>query len=841
MKIRFYVLCCTLILPIFLIAQIPKKPTSADIYQGLKKLNFLGSVLYVAAHPDDENTRLISYFSNKIHAETAYLAMTRGDGGQNLIGKEIRSSLGVIRTQELLAARRIDGAQQFFTRANDFGYSKNPTETFKIWGKQNILNDVVWVFRKFKPDVIINRFNVASAGKTHGHHTASAILSNEAFTLAGDKKAFPNQLKNVKIWHPNRMFFNTSWYFYGSKEKFSKADKTGLYKIDDGVFYPLKGKSNNELAAEARTMHKSQGFGSKEVRGSSVEYLKWLKGSMPSDKNDIFSGINTTWTRLKGGKPIGKLVTEIIYKFNFEYPEKSISKLIEVYKLIDKLPNGHWQNIKLNETANLIQYCAGLYFEALASDFYASPNDTINLNIEAINRSKTDIILRAISIKGQNTLQNPNQKLIFNKDFNFKEKYKIPAKAKVSNAYWLNKKSAIGLFEVSNKKYIGLPETPPALVIQFFVSVNGYSLLLQTPVVYKKIDPVRGEVYRRFEIAPPVFSQIENLVNIFPDNKSKNITVLVKAGRNNLSGILTLNLNKDWKVSPSKILFSLKNKNDEKQFTFKIIPPQNQSVTKVNSIVTLKSGKKYNNGYQEINYNHIPPQLITSPIYAKFIRLSIVRKGQNIAYIMGAGDVVPASLQQIGYSVMILKDADITSKNLKHFDAVILGVRAYNIDTNLRFKQKILYQYVANGGTMIVQYNTSFRLKVKQVAPYPIHLSHDRVTVENAKVSFLNPNSEILNYPNKIKQADFDGWVQERGLYFPDKWDAHFTPILGMHDPGETEKKGSLLVAKYKKGYFIYTGLSFFRELPAGVPGAFKLFANMISIGKNKDKQAIKN
>ena len=841
MKIRSSILVCTLLLTAFINAQIPKKPSAADIYQGIKKLNFLGSVLYVAAHPDDENTRLISYFSNKVHAETAYLAMTRGDGGQNLIGKEIRASLGVIRTQELLAARRIDGAKQFFTRANDFGYSKNPTETFNIWGKQNILNDVVWVFRKFKPDIVINRFNIASAGKTHGHHTASAILSNEAFALAADKKAFPNQLKDVKIWHPKRMFFNTSWFFYGSKEKFANANKTGLYKIDDGVFYPLKGKSNNELAAKARSQHKSQGFGSREVRGSSIEYLKWLKGSIPLNESNIFSGINTTWTRLKGGKPIGKLVTEIISEFNFEYPNKSIPKLINVYKLIKALPEGHWRNIKLNETAQLIKACAGLYFEADASDYYATQNAKINLNIEAINRSNTNITLKTISINGLQILQNPNQKLAFNKDYIFKTSYIIPKDAKSSNAYWLNKKSSLGMFNVANKKLIGLPETPPALVANFIVNINGFSLPLQTPVVYKKIDPVRGEVYRRFEITPPVFSKIVQSVTIFSDDKSKDIKVLVKAGKENLSGTLTLNLNKDWKISPANISFHLENKNDEQQFTFKVTPPNNQSITEAHSTITLKSGKKYNNGYQEINYNHIPPQLITSRIYAKFVRLSIARKGQNIAYIMGAGDVVPTSLKQIGYSVMLLKNADITLKNLKHFDAVILGVRAYNTDANLKFKQKILHQYVANGGTMIVQYNTSFRLKVKQVAPYPLHLTHDRVTVEDAKVNFLNPNSEVLNYPNKITQADFDGWVQERGLYFPDKWDAHFMPILGMHDPGETEKKGSLLIAKYKKGYFIYTGLSFFRELPAGVPGAFKLFANMISIGKNKDKQVIKN
>lgn len=836
MKIRLILFFYTFLVPFVFFAQIPVKPNAADIHSALKKLNFLGSVLYVAAHPDDENTRLISYFSNEIHANTAYLSMTRGDGGQNLIGKELRDHLGIIRTQELLAARRIDGAQQYFTRANDFGFSKNPEETFEIWNKQAVLSDVVWMFRKFQPDVIINRFNVASAGKTHGHHTASAILASEAFALAADKNAFPEQLKFVKPWQAKRQFFNTSWFFYGSIEKFEQADKTNLYALDAGVFYPLKGKSNSELAAEARTEHKSQGFGSTEERGSSIEYLEYLQGEKPLNKAAIFSGINTTWSRLEGGKPIGILVTAIEKAYNYEHPERSIPKLIEVYKLIDKLPESFWKSTKLIETSNLIQACAGLYFEAIASDFYAAPNTKITLNIEAINRSNTEIILKSIGINGQQAFQNPNQNLSFNKVFNFKENYTIPAQAEVSNAYWLNKKSGIGLFEVSHNEYIGLPETPPALVAQFIVSIQGFNLTLMLPVVYKKTDPVRGEIYRRFEIAPPVFSQVLENVTIFSDDKPKNIKVLVKAGVDDLSGNLTLNLDTHWQLIPESIPFNIKNKNDVQEFVFQVIPPKNELVTEVHSAVTLSNGLTYQNGYQEIDYNHLPPQLITSPIEVKFVRLPISRKGQNIAYIMGAGDEVPTSLIQVGYNVSVLNDEAINAENLKKFDAVILGVRAYNTEDYLKFKQQILFDYVANGGTMIVQYNTNSRLKVEQIAPYQMHLSQNRVTLENAKVNLLNANHEVLNAPNKITEADFDGWVQERGLYFPDVWDAHFETILGMNDPGEPEIKSSLLVAKYQKGYFIYTGLSFFRELPAGVPGAFKLFVNLISIGKNNEK-----
>jgi len=833
MKIRLILFFYAFLTPFVFFAQIPVKPSATDIHSALKKLNFLGSVLYVAAHPDDENTRLISYFSNEIHANTAYLSLTRGDGGQNLIGKELRDHLGIIRTQELLAARRIDGAQQYFTRANDFGFSKNPEETFEIWNKQAILSDVVWMFRKFQPDVIINRFNAASAGKTHGHHTASAILASEAFALAADKNAFPEQLKFVKPWHAKRQFFNTSWFFYGSIEKFEQADKTNLYALDAGVFYPLKGKSNSELAAEARTEHKSQGFGSTEERGSSIEYLEYLQGEKPINKADIFSGINTTWSRLEGGKPIGILVTAIEKAYNFEHPEMSISKLIEVYKLIDNLPESYWKSTKLIETSNLIQACAGLYFEAIASDFYAAPNAKITLNIEAINRSNTEIILKSIGIKGQQVFQNPNQNLSFNKVFKFKENYTIPAQAEVSNAYWLNKKSDIGLFEVSHNEYIGLPETPPTLVAQFIVSIQGFNLALALPVVYKKTDPVRGEIYRRFDVAPPVFSQVLENVTIFSDDKPKNIKVLVKAGVDDLSGDLTLNLDAHWQLIPSSIPFNIKNKNDVQEFVFQVIPPKNELVAEVHSAVTLSNGLTYQNGYQEIDYNHLPPQLITSPIVVKFVRLPISRKGQNIAYIMGAGDEVPTSLIQVGYNVAVLNEEAINAENLKKFDAVILGVRAYNTEDYLKFKQPILFDYVANGGTIIVQYNTNSRLKVTQIAPYQLHLSQNRVTLESAKVNLLNTNHEVLNAPNKITEADFDGWVQERGLYFPDVWDAHFETILGMNDPGEPEIKSSLLVAKYQKGYFIYTGLSFFRELPAGVPGAFKLFVNLISIGKN--------
>ena len=358
-------------------AQQPVKPNSVDIYHQIQKLNFLGSVLYIAAHPDDENTRLISYLSNDKKARTAYLSLTRGDGGQNLIGPELRELLGVIRTQELIEARKIDGGEQFFSRANDFGFSKNPTETLQIWDKNQVLSDVVWAIRKFQPDIIINRFDHRSPGTTHGHHTASAMLSMEAFDLANDANQFPNQLQYVSTWQPKRVFFNTSWWFYGSQEKFKAADKTNLINLKIGTYYPALGKSNQEIAALSRSRHQSQGFGSTGTRGEEDEYIEFLKGDMPKDKTNLFEGIDTTWNRIKGGKAIGDILYAVEKNFDFKNPAASVAELVKAYSLIEKLEDKHWKLVKLEEIERIIAACTGLYLEAVTDVQEITPGSTL--------------------------------------------------------------------------------------------------------------------------------------------------------------------------------------------------------------------------------------------------------------------------------------------------------------------------------------------------------------------------------------------------------------------------------------------------------------------------------
>ena len=812
-------------------AQQPEKLNASEIHQAVKKLNFLGSVLYLAAHPDDENTRLISYMSNHVKARTAYLSLTRGDGGQNLIGPELRELLGVIRTQELLAARRTDGGEQRFTRANDFGYSKHPDETLAIWNKNEVLSDVVLAIRQFKPDIIINRFDHRSPGTTHGHHTSSAMLSVEAFDLANDKNAYPEQVKQYGTWQPKREFFNTSWWFYGSEEKFEEADKTNLLNFDIGVYYPALGVSNNEIAALASSQHLCQGFGRLSQRGSQTEYIELIKGDLPKDKSNIFDGINTTWTRVKGGEQIETILKNVETNFNFENPAAHLDQLLQARQLILAIDSPQWKDQKINEINKIIEACAGLYLEASANTPTASTGQIIDIDIEALNRSNATIKLDSYTISNNSINSNYGKLLKANDKQVLKEKITIANSLQPTAPYWLNQKGSLGMYKVEDKNLIGKPETPRAITIDFHLNINGFPFTVTKDLVYRYSKPDKGELYRPFEIIPEASAKINQKVIIFENDQQKEIPVTVQAGKDNLEGYITIAHPNGWSVFPEKQKIAIANKGQEQTFIFTIIPPKNQSEGLISPIVTI-GDKTYTKELVEINYEHIPFQTVLLPSESKIVRLDIKKRGENIAYIEGAGDVIPESLQQIGYNVMILKPEDITPERLSAFDAVVVGIRAYNIVEALKFKQEILFDFVDKGGNMVVQYNTNRGIKVDNIAPFDLQLSRDRVTDENAEVTLLAPNHELLNFPNKITTKDFEGWTQERGLYFPDQWSSDFTPILSMHDKDETAKTGSLLVAKHGKGHYIYTGLSFFREFPVGVSGAYRLFANMLSIGK---------
>jgi len=814
--------------------QPPKKQSSAEIYHSLQKLNFLGTALFVAAHPDDENTRLIAYLSNELKARTAYLSVTRGDGGQNLIGPELRELLGVLRTQELLAARGVDGGEQFFTRANDFGYSKHPEETLTIWDKKAVLGDMVWVIRNLKPDVIINRFDHRTPGSTHGHHTSSAMLSTEAFDLVNNPNAYPEQLQRTSVWKPKRLFFNTSWWFYGSQENFEKADKTKLLNFDVGTYYPMLGVSNNEIASLASSQHLCQGFGRLSTRGSQPEYVEFLKGDFPKDKNNIFDGINTSWTRIEGGKAIGAILHKVADNFNFKNPSVHLPELLAAYTLLQKSTDAHWKRLKSKELEDIILAVSGLYLEASATASSITPGESIMVNIEALNRSDATIRLQSISVENQETVRR-DLLLTRNSKKTLELNLNVPARTAYTSPYWLADQGSLGMYKVHDEQLIGKAETPRAFHATYALDIDGTVLTITKPIVYRFSKPDKGELYQPFEILPEVTASIADKVIIFADASSKSIPVTIRAGKDNIEGVISLAHPEGWLVNPASIPIKIDQKGDVQTVNFTLTPPAIESEGTI--VPKIQIGDKlYQKELVEIHYDHVPKQSVLLAAETKVTRLNIQKAGENIGYIVGAGDKVPESLEQIGYTVHMVDPNTITAGSLDKYDAVVVGIRAYNVVKELRFKQRYLLEYTKNGGNLIIQYNTSGRrpLDIKNLAPYPMKLSRDRVTNENSEVTILAKNHALVNFPNPITESDFDGWVQERGLYFPNQWGKEFTPILSMQDKGEDPKQGSLIVAPHGKGHYIYTGLSFFRELPAGVSGAYKLFANMLSLGKEK-------
>lgn len=825
------------------LAQKPQQWRAGEILHEIQKAQVLGSVLYVAAHPDDENTRLISYLANERKYKTTYLSLTRGDGGQNLIGTEIRDELGLLRTQELLAARRTDGGHQAFSRANDFGYSKNPEETMEIWNKKEVLSDVVWAIRKHQPDVIITRFNPVKGRRTHGHHTASAMLAKEAFSLSGNLAVNREHLAYHSPWQAKRLMFNTSWWFFGSREKFKAADKSDMVSVDAGVYYPLLGKSNNEIAAESRSQHRCQGMGSMPSRGGMMEYLKFIEGDQQQD--DMMDGVNTTWTRLEGGEVIGKLLAAVEAEFDLRAPHKSVDKLTKALGLIRRLPKGHYQQEKEAELTNIITACLGLYAEATSPDYYLTKVN-FPFNLEIVNRSPVAVKLNEVQVKyldGKSYKRVAGIKYdegldLNGKDLKNNEVLKASATASVmsgipySSPYWLKEDATLGMYGVKEQALRGLPENPRPVIFEFDLSVNGEKIKLEKALVQKEVDPAFGVRYRPVESMPAVFVKINQDVLTFADTKSKKVDVEVQSNEGDLKASLSLDLPKGWSSKPKIAAFEIKNKAGKQIISFELTPPNYQSVAEVKAVVKT-ARKNYRMGAVELNYEHVPRQTILKPATAKIVRIDLKKAGDKVGYIMGAGDKVPESLEQIGYQVDLLGEDDIIANKIKQYDAIVLGIRALNTKKWMAFKQVVLLEYVKQGGTLMIQYNTAHRLVTKDIAPFQMKLSRDRVTVEEAEIRILKPNHPALNFPNKITKKDFDNWVQERGLYFPNEWDTEkFDALLSSNDPNEPARDGGLLVAKHGEGYFVYSGYSWFRQLPAGVPGAYRIFANLISLGQ---------
>lgn len=815
-----------------LTAQIPDRPTSGELHAGIQKLQVLGSALYMAAHPDDENTRMIAYLSNVNKVETAYLSLTRGDGGQNLIAPDIRELLGLTRTQELLAARRTDGGKQFFSRANDFGYSKHPDETFNIWDREDVLADAVWVIRKWRPDVIVLRFDPRAPGTTHGHHTASAVIGMEAFKLAGDPNAFQEQLKYVETWQPRRIYWNA--YTWRGVPEHMQQDK--IIKVDVGTYLPKLGEGVAEIAARSRSQHRSQGFGSAGSRGEQIEQLELLGGDDNDAEGEVFANIDISWKRVNGGAKIGEALKQVEKDFNFDNPSASVPALLEVRKMMHDLPDGFWKKTKLAELDELVAQALGLYLFAKTGDPIATAGQDIGIEIEATNRSTVDVQLVDYFIEGISmTRATVNEALAPNKPYRQRDTVMILPGMESSGPYWLQDSWKLGMYTVKEQELIGKPESDDPLMVNFQLEVGEQAFSFRRPVRHAFTDRVMGEQVQPLEIMPAVFAELDKSSYLFTGTEPTPIRIKVTSSQANLSGTVELCTPSDWKVSPEKTEFTLNRKGEEQYFEFMMTPPNGQAQGMIVPLVRLDDNpeKGYTRKLVKIEHDHIPVQLADLDASAPVAKLDLKIAGRNIGYLPGAGDAIPEALENIGFKVTSLDKGTISTSDLSRFDAIVVGIRAYNTNTDMPNIQPRLLEYVKRGGTLVVQYNVSrgLRIPMKEIGPYPLQVSRDRTTVEEAEVRILAPEHPVLNYPNKITSADFDGWVQERGLYFPNQWDERYTPILSSNDPGEPARDGGMLVAEYGKGHYVYTGYSFFRELPAGVPGAYRLFANLVGLG----------
>lgn len=809
------------------------------IEQSLERLNTLGSVLMIAAHPDDENTALLAYFARGRHYRTAYLSLTRGEGGQNLIGPEQGDLLGVIRTQELLAARRIDGAEQFFTRAVDFGFSKTADETMEKWGREKILGDTVWVIRRFRPDVIVLRFS-GTPRDGHGHHQASAILGKEAFSAAADPKRFPEQLRWVQPWQAKRLLFNV-FAFTAAQEREAARLKDRL-EVDTGDYSPILGYSYGEIAGMSRSMHRSQGMGSAERKGSMKNSLL-VVGGEPATK-DVFDGVDTTWNRVPGGAAIGEILNEAIRTFEPAHPEKTAPLLLRARPLMAAIQDPIATR-KLKELDETLALGAGLWLDVSSDRYQVAPGGTVKFNITAIDRSTVPVTLTGVKLEGMEgapALDLAAAVLADNRPSNYSMTWQIPAGQPYSGPYWLEKPKDGTTYHVDRQELIGLAENPPVLEAHFKIKMGGQQIELVRAVQHRYVDRVRGELVRPLAIVPPVAVDVPEHAFVFPNSEPRRIEIPVRAIVQGVAGELRLNAPQGWKIEPGSQPFHMALAGEQAALSFEVTPPAGDSHGELHAVAKVGE-REIPVGMLAINYAHISPQTLFPPAQAELVRADIKTLATNIGYVMGAGDEVPGALRQIGCTVTPLSAEDLARGDLSRFDAIVTGVRAYNTRPDLRANQQRLLEYVKNGGALVVEYNVpeggfggGDSHVLDNIGPYPIQTGRERVTVEDAPVTLPNPQLAFLHAPNEITGRDFDGWVQERGLNFASEWDEHYQPIFESHDPGEQPLAGGALYTRYGKGTYIFTAYSWFRQLPAGVPGAFRIFANFLSAAKTVEQ-----
>ena len=808
-------------------------PGAGELRHALEKLATVGTVLYVAAHPDDENTRLLAYLAGERKVRVAYVSLTRGDGGQNLIGSELGPMLGLVRTHELLAARRLDGAEQVFSRALDFGYSKRADETLRVWGHEAILGDLVEVVRTLRPDVIVTRFNLELPN--HGHHTASALLAREAFTAAADPTRFPG---GPAPHQALALLENKSpWRFAPGQ------DLSAYLALDVGTYSPLLGRSFSEIAAASRTMHKSQGFGAAPELGPTLEHFE-VTATAPGvspPTGDPFALVDTRWERYPGTERLRERLAAAASAMSGAAPERVLPALAAVRDELAALPADHPARApKLAEVEALLVAAAGLVLDPRASAPAIVPGVTSVARASVIARAADGVALHGVTWPDGARADGPGA-LARGALVKLERALALPATAPWSTPFWLAAPPEAaaaggppGRFVAPSRALAIAPEGPLDLPVAFDVSVAGARFEVVRPLRYGEVDRVHGERLRAVEVLPPVSVTPAAPVLMLPQGAAGTLRVRLMAHTDGPSGAVEVAAPAGYRVVPASAPFALAKAGETSELAFTVTPPKGATDPVELAVTARVGGQAVGVRRDAVDHPHIPARTVLSPARVRVVPLALRTGGRRIGYVPGAGDDVAESLRQVGYAVTLLDDAALAAGELDGFAAIVTGIRAYNVNPRLAAHHDRLMRYVERGGTLVVQYVTAARqapLDGSAIGPAPFEIGSERVTDEAAPMTPVDAAARALTAPNTLSAADAAGWVQERGLYFAKRWDPRYAPLFTLADPGEEPLSGATLVARHGRGAFVYTGLSFFRQLPAGVPGAYRLFANLLALG----------
>lgn len=842
------------------------------VAEAIERLPVVGTVLLTGAHPDDENNALLAYLARGLHLRTAYLSATRGDGGQNLLGTEQYEALGILRTEELLAARNRDGAVQYFAQAYDFGFSKRADETLEKWDRDAVLSDYVRTIRRIRPDVIISRFTGTPADG-HGHHQASGILTKEAYRVAADASRFPEQeAEGLKPWLADRLVINRG----GGAGRGAPAEG---FTVQLGGFTPLYGEQLGDLGMEARSNHRSQGMGgARRVASYSTSFVQVDHAGAVAPK-DLFDGIDLSlgrFNKLAGGNALvgatvsdlDKLIQQVKSSLSPYEPEKALPSLIQGLALVRKLrqqfalPNISAEakdqavfllGEKEEDFERAINLAGGVVFTAYADAGEIVPGGTFHVTVSGAVRSRAAMqpgVPQLHAPRGWAIKQTNQPAGNSNGRIEAAFEVTVPTDAPVSQPYWLILPRRKEVFNVAPSPWMGDAVDPALLTVRVPLTLTDgqtqTSAEGRRDVVYGYTDRIYGEREQPLAVVPALGVWLEPGVSVFPAGTRVTRQVRVRV-RSNLStpqtATVTLQLPVGWMSQPAESPAKFSKLGEELSFRFEVSAPATPlaGVSETSPVTALaeSAGKKFTSGYTVISYPHVSTRYWFQPAVGKLLRLNAkLAAGLKVGYIMGSGDDVATGLQQLGLNVTQLGPDDVAYGNLKQYNVIVTGIRAFEVRNDLATSFPRLDEYVKDGGYLIVQYSRPGGLAMPW-APYPLSMGDGpRVSVEESPVELLVPGHPLFNVPNKITSDDFKGWVQERGTYFMETWDPKFTPLLSSNDPGEPPQKGGMLVANYGKGMYAYTGYVWFRQLPAGNAGAYRIVANLLSMAASSKPAA---